>query len=180
VRIPAGLVIAAVLLAPGGLVRAGEPVPIGEVVADPDAYHFRIVPLQGTVRKVAPLPPYTPGPDTTCYGAYTFTLEDDTGSIEISVLGICGKPILRKPEVNDGEVILLTAQILSPNHLTSAFKGEVKRLRAVANSITHPSPVVAPTESPAPDQPNQMEETAKPEGGGRPGEDNKPAGDSGY
>jgi hypothetical protein len=177
VRIPAGLVIAAVLLAPGGLALADEPVPIGEVVADPDAYHFRLVPLQGTVRKVAPLPPYTPGPDTTCYGAYTFTLEDDTGSIEISVLGICGKPILRKPEVNDGEVILLTAQILSPNNLTSAFKGEVKRLRAVANSITHLAPVVAPTESPAP---NQAEETAKPEGDGKPGEDGTPAGDSGY
>ena len=174
-----GLVIAAVLLAFGGLALADEPVPIGEVVADPDAYHFRIVPLQGTVRQVSPLPPYTPGPDTICYGAYTFTLEDDTGSLEISVLGICGQPVLRKPEVNDGEVILLTAQILSPNHLTSASKGEVKRLRAVANSIIHLSPVVEPPEYSAPNQPNQ-EEMAKPEGDGKPGEDSKPAGDSGY
>ena len=170
-RIPAGLVIAAVLLVPGGLVCAGEPVPIGEVTSDPDAYHFRIVPLQGTVRQVSPLPPYTLGPDTICYGAYTFTLEDDTGSIEISVLGICGKPLLRKPEVNDGEVILLAAQILSPNRLTSTSKGEVKRLRAIANSITHLSPVVAPPES---SSPNQTDETVKPEG------DGKPAGDSGY
>ena len=176
-RIPAGLVIVAVLLAPGGLVRAGEPVPIGEVVADPDAYHFRLVPLQGTARRVSPLPPYTPGPDTICYGAYTFTLEDETGSIEISVLGICGQPVLRKPEVNDGEVILLTAQILSPNHLTSASKGEVKRLRAVANSITRIPPTGSPAEESAP---NQTEETAKPESDGRPGEDSKPAGDSGY
>jgi hypothetical protein len=176
-RIPAGLVIAAVLLATGSLARADEPVPIGEVVADPDAYHFRLVPLQGTVRQVSPLPPYTPGSDTICYGAYTFTLEDDTGSIEISVLGICGRPVLRKPEVNDGEVILLTAQILSPNHLTSASKGEVKRLRAVANSIEHISPVVQPAEESAPNQPG---ETAKPEEDGKPGEDGKPAGDSGY
>ena len=173
-RIPAGLVIATVLLVLGGLALAGEPVPIGEVVADPDAYHFRIVPLQGTVRQVSPLPPYTPGPDTICYGAYTFTLEDDTGSIEISVLGICGQPVLRKPEVSDGEGILLTAQILSPNHLTSASKGEVKRLRAVANSITHLSPVVTPPESSAQNQPNQMEEMAKPE------EDGKPEKDGGY
>lgn len=160
-----------------GLARADGPVSIGEVTADPDAYHFRIIPLQGTVRQVTPLPPYSPGQDTTCYGAYTFTLEDETGSIEISVLGICGKPMLRKPEVNDGEVILLAAQILSPNRLTSTSKGEVKRLRAIANSITHLSPVGAPPEN---SSPNQTDETAKPEGDGRPGEDSKPAGDSGY
>jgi len=165
------LVVAVSALACAGLARADEPVPIGEVIADPDAYHFRTIPLQGTVRQVTPLPPYSPGQDTTCYGAYTFTLEDETGSMEISVLGICGTPVLRKPEVNDGEAILLAAQILSPNRLTSRSKGEVKRLRAIANSITHLSPVVAPPEHSAPDQ---MEETAKPEG------DGKPAGDSGY
>ena len=160
-----------------GLARADEPVSIGEVIADPDAYHFRIIPLQGTVRKVMPLPPYSPGQDTTCYGAYTFTLEDETGSIEISVLGICGTPLLRKPEVNDGEGILLTAQILSPNRLTSRSKGEVKRLRVIANSITHLSPVVPPPEHSSPDQ---TDETVKPEGDGKPGEDGKPSADSGY
>jgi hypothetical protein len=165
------LVAAVGALACAGLARADEPVSIGEVVADPDAYHFRTIPLQGTVRKVTPLPPYSPGQDTTCYGAYTFTLEDGTGSIEVSVLGLCGKPVLRKPEVNEGEAILLAAQILSPNRLTSVSKGEVKRLRTIANSITHLSPVIQPAEEPAP---NQMEETAKPDG------NDKPAGDSGY
>lgn len=171
------LVVAVGALACAGLASADEPVPIGEVVADPDAYHFRTIPLQGTVRKVTPLPPYSPGQGATCYGAYSFTLEDETGSIEISVLGICGTPVLRKPEVNDGEGILLAAQILSPSRLTSKSKGEVKRLRAIANSITHLSPVVAPPENSSPDQ---MEKIAKPEGDGKPGEDGKPAGDSGY
>lgn len=173
--LPLVVVVSVMILA--GLARADEPVSIGEVIADPDAYHFRTIPLQGTVRKVTPLPPYSPGQGATCYGAYTFMLEDETGSIEISVLGICGKPLLRKPEVNDGEGILLAAQILSPNRMTSTTKGEVKRLRAIANSITHLSPVVAPSENSAP---NQTEETAKPEGDGKPGEESKPAGDSGY
>jgi hypothetical protein len=163
-----------------GLALANEPVSIGEVIADPDAYHFRIIPLQGTVRQVTPLPPYSPGQNTMCYGAYTFTLEDGTGSIEVSVVGICGKPVLRKPEVNNGESILLAAQILSPNRLTSATKGEVKRLRAMANSITHLYPVVAPPENSEPNQPNQIEETAKPEGEQPPAPDRTPAGDSGY
>ena len=164
-RVPAGLAIAAGLLAFGGLAMAEEPVPIGEVVADPNAYHFRFVPLQGTVRKVTPLPPYAPGSDTICYGAYTFTLEDDTGSLEVAVLGLCGKPTLRKPEVDDGDVILLTAQILSPDHLTSASKGEVKRLRVVASSIERISPVIQP---PGESAPNQTEGTVKPEGEGTP------------
>jgi hypothetical protein len=152
------------LLAAAGFAAADEPVPIGEVVADPDVYHFRLIPLQGTVRQVTQLPPYAPSPDTTCYGAYTFTLEDESGSMEVEVLGICGKPLLRKPEVGDGERILLIAQILSPNRLTSASKGEVKRLRALANSITHLSPV-----APAPENatPGQAEETGAPEGDSR-------------
>ncbi len=163
-RAPVSLVLAAVLFACGGLALADEPVPIGDVVADPDAYHFRIVPLQGTVRKVQSLPPYAPGSDTICYGAYTFTLEDDTGSLEVSVLGICGKPTLRKPEVVEGDIILLNAQILSPDHLTSASKGEVKRLRVVANSIERVSPVMQPQGDSAP---NRSEETGKPEGDGK-------------
>jgi len=168
---PLSLILTVGILAGAGPASADEPVAIGEVIADPDAYHFRILPLQGTVRQVTPLPPYSPGQDTTCYGAYTFTLADETGSIEISVLGICGKPLIRTPEVHEGEAIRLTAQILSPNHLTSTSKGEVKRLRALANSITHLSPVVPPPED---SSPGQTEGTAKPEGG------DKPAGDSGY
>jgi len=163
-----------VLMMPAGPACADEPVPIGEVVADPDAYHFSIISLQGTVRRVSPLPPYSPAPDTTCYGAYTFTLEDDTGSIEISVLGICGKPLMRKPEVTEGEAIVLAAQIFSPDRLTSASKDEVKKLRAVANSISHLAAGAAPAEETVP---NQTEEAAGPEGNDQPGEDGKPADD---
>ena len=166
------MLIAAIgALALAGLLRADDPVPIGEVVADPDAYHFSMVSLQGTVRQVTALPPYSPGSDTTCYGAYTFMLKDETGSMEISVLGICGRPLLRKPEVVEGEKILLVAQILSPSHLTSTSKGEVKKLRAVANSIRHLSPLVAPSEESVPDQPK---ETAT------PGGESSPEKDSGY
>jgi hypothetical protein len=137
-----GLVLVLVLLAPGGLARADdEPVSVGDVVADPDAYHMRLVLLQGTVHRVTQLAPYSPATDTTCYGAYTFMLEDETGSIEISVLGFCGAPVFRTPEVRDGEPILLKAQILSPNRVTSLSKEEGKKLRAIANEIRHVAPV---------------------------------------
>lgn len=160
------LLIAAIgVMTLAGLARADDPVPIGEVVADPDAYHFRMVPMQGTVRQVTPLPPYSPASETICYGAYTFMLEDETGSMEISVLGICGKPLMRKPEVSEGDVIVLVAQIFSPSHMTSTSKGEAKQLRAVANTIRHLSSAVTPSDGAATDQP---EETAKPEGEGGP------------
>lgn len=168
------VVVAIGLLAVAGFAFADEPVAIGEVVADPDAYHFNLVSMEGTVRQVTQLPPYTPGPDTTCYGAYTFMLEDASGSIEVSVLGICGKPFLRKPEVNDGDRILLKAQILSPNRLTSASQGEVKQLRAIANSISHLSAGGTPAEDAATNQP---EAAVGPEGHDTPGEDGKPADD---
>ncbi len=160
-RTALGLVLALGLLAPGGPARADdEPVPIGEVIADPDAHHMRLVLLQGTVRQITQLPPYSPATDTTCYGAYTFALEDETGSIEISVLGFCGAPLFRTPEVREGEPILLKAQILSPNRLTSLSKGEVKKLRAVANEIRHILPAASPPDEAAP---SQAEESPKAE-----------------
>jgi hypothetical protein len=153
-RIMLGLVLTLGLLAPGGPARADdEPVPIGEVVADPDAYHMRLIFMQGSVRRVTQLPPYSPATETTCYGAYTFALEDQSGSIEISVLGFCGAPVFRAPEVREGEPILLKAQILSPNRMTSPTKGEVKQLRAIANEIRHILPATPPPQ-----------ESAKPEG----------------
>lgn len=158
------LIAALGAMALSGLARADEPVPIGEVVADPDTYHFRMVSLQGTVRQVTTIPPYKTDPDTACYGAYTFTLEDQTGSMEISVLGICGRPFTRTPEVAEGETILLVAQIFSPNHMASSSQDEVKRLRAVANQITH-LPSAGPP--PEPSMPDQLEEMPKPDGGAR-------------
>lgn len=154
-----------------GLARAEEPVTIGGVVADPDTYHFRMVTLQGTVRQVTQLPPYTTDPDTACYGAYTFMLEDETGSIKISVLGICGRPLIRTPEVTEGETILLVAQVFSPNHLASSSQDDAKRLRAVANQITHLAPASPPPDEASPGPAPGTES---------PAEESRPAPDSAY
>jgi len=153
------------LPAPG---RADDPVPIGEVIADPDAYHFRHIVMQGTVRRVSPLPPYTPRPDTTCYGAYTFVLEDGTGAIEVSVLGLCGTPVLRQPEVTDGETVVLVAQILSPHRLAPSSKEAAARLQAVASEIRHVARAEPP---PSPSESVQAAESPKPGGDSRPTED---------
>ncbi len=93
---------------------AGEPVPITEILTDPEAYHLKLVTLQGIVRQVKALEPYYQNSGAGCYGAYTFVLEDGTGTIAVAVLGICGKPMIRNPEVADGEMVMVQAHIYAP------------------------------------------------------------------
>jgi hypothetical protein len=93
--------------------RASDgPIAIAEILSAPDAYHLQVVALQGRVGDVRQLEPYFLSSGTACYGAYTFSLEDDAGSvIEVAVLGLCGPPVIRFPEVSDGDLVLIQAQI---------------------------------------------------------------------
>src|SRR5215218_8072325 len=76
-------------------VCAEEPTTIQQILDQPQVFHLRHVTLQGTVRDVQPLDPYTLPNGTNCYGAYLFRLEDDSSSLSVAVLGICGKPLVR-------------------------------------------------------------------------------------
>jgi hypothetical protein len=92
-----------------------DPVPIADILADPEPYQLRPVRLQGRVQRIEVLEPYYQSSGSACYGAYRFTLEDGTGSIEIVVLGICGTPVLRPPHVTEGETVTVVAQIRAPD-----------------------------------------------------------------
>ena len=95
---------------------AAEPVSIGTVVARPQAYNLQIVTLRGVVRGVRTLEPscyFSKG--ILCCGAYAFSLEDATGSIELVVPGVCrGSVVVRLPEVSDGDSVSVQAQIFPP------------------------------------------------------------------
>jgi hypothetical protein len=95
---------------------ADEPLTIQQILDEPQVYHLRRVTLQGTVRDVRPLDPYTLPNGTNCYGAYLFRLEDDTATLTVAVLGICGKPLVRDPEVSDGDRVVVNATIQAPSH----------------------------------------------------------------
>jgi len=92
-----------------------DPVPIADILADPEPYQLRPVILQGRVQRIEVLEPYYQSSGSACYGAYRFTLQDDTGSLEIVVLGICGTPVLRPPLVTEGEMVIVVAQIRAPD-----------------------------------------------------------------
>lgn len=95
---------------------AAEPITIQQILEEPRVYHLRHVTMHGTVRDVQPLDPYTLPNGTNCYGAYLFRLEDDTSTLPIAVLGICGRPLVRDPEVEEGERVEVSATIQAPSH----------------------------------------------------------------
>lgn len=112
----AGLVLTFTGAVTPALIGAEEPVSIQQILEEPRVYHLRHVTLKGTVRDVQPLDPYTLPNGTNCYGAYLFRLEDDTSTLPVAVLGICGKPLVRDPEVEDGARIEVSATIQAPSH----------------------------------------------------------------
>lgn len=125
------------------LVLAEEPTSIQQILEEPKIYHLRHVTIRGTVRDVQPLAPYTLTNGDPCYGAYLFRLEEDEATLSVAVLGICGRPVVRDPEVEDGDRIEVSATIQAPSHggTILSFKGpktttdEEAVVQAVADRI---------------------------------------------
>ena len=98
------------------LALAADTITIREILDEPSRFHLRQVTLQGPVRNVQPLDPYSLPAGTTCYGAYLFYLEDETASINVASFGHCGIPLVKDPDVEDGARIELHATIQAPSH----------------------------------------------------------------
>lgn len=124
-----------------------EPVSISDVVADPEVFHLKQVTIQGVVGRVKELEPYYLPSGSACYGAYTFLLEDDSANgsvIDVAVLGVCGAPRMRFPEVADGDRIRVQAEIQMPSRFgqsraldgTWIAKGHEPAVQAIAKSIS--------------------------------------------
>lgn len=96
--------------------EAIEPTEIQAILADPAVYHLRQTAVHGTVRRVQPLDPYETPSGTRCYGAYLFQLDDDTGVIDVAVPGLCGIPLVKDPDVQEGDRVLIEATIQAPSH----------------------------------------------------------------
>ncbi len=123
---------------------AGEPVTVQEILADPSLFHLRQITLRGTVRNVQPLDPYEIPAGSTCYGGYLFGLEDDTALLSVAVPGLCGVPMVKDPDVEDGERVAVEATVQAPSHggYALSFKGgkiavdQEGIVQAIANRIT--------------------------------------------
>ena len=114
-----------VFLMSSTLIEAEEFTNIQQILEDPKIYHLRHVTVRGTVRDVQPLAPYTVANGDPCYGAYLFRLEEEEATLSVAVLGICGRPVVRDPEVEDGDRVEVSATIQAPSHggTILSFKG---------------------------------------------------------
>ncbi len=144
-RFGTGLFACLTLLLPDVLmVSAQETVTVQEVLADPALFHLRQITLRGTVRNVQPLDPYEIPAGSTCYGGYLFNLEDDTATLSVAVPGLCGVPMVKDPDVEDGARVVVDATVQAPSHggYALSFKGakiamdQEGIVQAIANRIT--------------------------------------------
>ena len=121
-----------------------EAVTVQEILADPSLFHLRQITLRGTVRNVQPLDPYEIPAGSTCYGGYLFSLEDDTAMLPVAVPGLCGVPMVKDPDVEDGARVAVEATVQAPSHggYALSFKGgkiamdQEGVVQAIANRIT--------------------------------------------
>jgi hypothetical protein len=126
------------------LASAEETVTVQEILADPALFHLRQITLHGTVRNVQPLDPYEIPAGSTCYGGYLFGLEDDTAMLPMAVPGLCGVPMVKDPDVEDGARVAVEATVQAPSHggYALSFKGgkismdQEGVVQAIANRIT--------------------------------------------
>lgn len=126
-----------------GMVSAQESVTVQEVLADPALFHLRQITLRGTVRNVQPLDPYEIPAGSTCYGGYLFSLEDDTAALPVAVPGLCGVPMVKDPDVEEGARVAVDATVQAPSHggYALSFKGgkiaidQEGIVQAIANRI---------------------------------------------
>mgnify|MGYP001208933254 CR=1 FL=1 len=127
-----------------GPVAAQEAVNVQDILADPALFHLRQITLRGTVRNVQPLDPYEIPAGSTCYGGYLFNLEDDTAALPVAVPGLCGVPMVKDPDVEEGARVTVDATVQAPSHggYALSFKGgkiamdQEGLVQAIANRIT--------------------------------------------
>ncbi|MEW6544672.1 MAG: hypothetical protein AB1411_13830 [Nitrospirota bacterium] len=100
---------------------AEEPVAIGRILAEPDLFHLKTVAVRGTVLDLRMIEPYQQPTGATCYGAYQFTVGDETGSMDVTVLGVCGVPLFRPPAIMAGDRVTVLLQIQDAAHLGAFF-----------------------------------------------------------
>ena len=124
-----------------------EPISISDIVADPETFHLKQVSIQGVVGRVKELEPYYLPSGSACYGAYRFLLEDDSANgavLDVAVLGICGTPRIRFPEVADGDRVRVQAEIQVSSRFGQSraldgswiAKGDEPPVQAIAKSIS--------------------------------------------
>ena len=111
---------------------AGEPLAIGKLLSSGRSYNLRHVTIRGIVKEVTTHPTaFSPSHGIPLYPADIFVMEDDSGTIEVMVLG---HPVLDSGEaVVVGEVVEVDATM---QIFDGSFNGDYyKIVRPLAHNI---------------------------------------------
>ncbi len=119
------------------MASAEEPPTIGDIHAMADAYHLREVVLEGTVQDLKLLDSYTLPSGLTCQGAYRFSLQDETGSLDIMVPGWCGKQLPKEVTVANGHRVSVKLELHAPGRRSYSLDMKGQRLETDDADHTH-------------------------------------------
>src|SRR5437868_11015240 len=111
-----------------------EPIPIGEIIANPQAFNMRKVRLQGIVQTLERIPR---AGGCGLLDAYLFTLDDQTGQLTITDRGTClrrsVKPLMTGFAVGDSvEVVITVSLLFSPNFDSSHLEGTLRWVKRIS------------------------------------------------
>jgi hypothetical protein len=103
-RVLLAIIVPGLVLVAGALpVHADESIAIGTILRDAESYTLHSVLLKGKVRDAQVIAPFLPA---TRRSAVTFTLDDETGSIQV------GARLYGNQSIKNGDRVLIRALIL--------------------------------------------------------------------
>ncbi|MEK7351385.1 MAG: hypothetical protein AAB177_10965 [Nitrospirota bacterium] len=131
-----------------------EPIPIGDLVANPQAFNMRAVRLQGIIKTLQVIPGGGGCQVQGVHDAYAFILDDHTGELQIFDRGDCrGSATSRrqavKPQMTEFaagdtvEVVIDISLLYSPNFGSRSLEGAlrwVKRIPPLSDDTSGTSP----------------------------------------
>lgn len=102
-------------------IASAEMVQIGSILTRPEAYHLKTVQLQGVATHIHALPPiFNSKFGAMCYGAYTFTLSDETGNIVVEVPSMCGRSQEAVTTIPENQQVSAEVRIEAPGYYTGS------------------------------------------------------------
>ena len=137
----------------GGFIQVGlllsaamasaEMVQIGNILTRPEAYHLRTVQLQGVATHIQALPPtFNSKFGAMCYGAYTFTLSDETGSIMVEVPSMCGRVQEAITIITESQKVSAEIRIEAPGYYTGSGIAPPGEFKSTTRAIALREPIV--------------------------------------
>ena len=122
---------------------SAEMVQIGNILTRPEAHHLKDIQVQGVATHVQALPPtFMSKFGTMCYGAYTFTLSDETGNIVVEVPSMCGRSQEAVTIITESQKVSVEVRIEAPGYYTGSGIAPPGEFKSTTRAIALREPIV--------------------------------------